>query len=174
MNMKDDADSFRAIAINSTVEELKTSMGVTVIPKRVLDSTHVTDPIEKCLWILEKKFQCRRLKYLNVERFTKPEMVINMLEAIGLPIILSMIGENSIFNHVVVAWRGKIIDFEVKTTYPVTRNNIIQICGPKNPFQKITRGVIICPSQKMKKAVHDMSDWGEKSIIKEYSHWFAS
>ena len=170
MNLTDDANKFRQLAVHDTVPDLKLAMGVTAIPKRVLDATHGVDPIEKCMWILEKRFNCRRLGYLNTARLVTPQSLVNTLHAIRLPIILSVVGKQSYYNHVVIAWRKEIIDFEEEFTYSATVDNVNRICGPKNPFHKVSRGYIILPSKVMKRAIGDFSDWGEKQLLDEHSH----
>jgi hypothetical protein len=170
MNLTDDANKFREISVHDTVADLKLAMAVTAIPKKVLDATHGVDPIEKCMWILEKRFNCRRLGYLNTARLVTAESLVNALHAIRLPMIISVVGKQSYYNHVVVAWRDEIIDFEEKFTYSVSMENVDRICGPKNPFHKVSRGYIILPSKIMKRSIGDFSDWGEKDVLEKYSH----
>jgi hypothetical protein len=147
---------------------------VTEIPSRVIDSVHGVDPIEKCMWILEQRFSCRRFGSLNVDQFRSPEKVVAALSLIQLPMILSVVGKNSLYNHVVVVWKSHIIDFECRTTYSVSEANVNRICGTNNTFVKIARGYVILPSKKMKYAVKDFSDWGEKQLREKYYYLFMS
>lgn len=95
---------------------------------------------------------------------------MDAIRVIKLPMILSVVGKHTYYNHVVVAWRENIIDFEEQFTYSATVENVNQICGPNNPFHKLSRGYIILPSKKMKQGVGDYSDWGENDVLLKYSH----
>ncbi len=145
MNLSEDAIKFRQFAVHNTVSELKLALNIPVIPKRMIDSRHGVDPIEKTMWILERNFNCRRLGYLNTEQIVSAQSLVDAIRVIQLPMILSVVGKQTYYNHVVVAWRGDIIDFEEKFTYSATVENVNQICGPNNPFHKLSRKYIILP-----------------------------
>jgi hypothetical protein len=108
---------------------------------------------------------------LNTERLVSAKSLVDAIRAIQLPILISVVGKQTYYNHVVIAWRGEIIDFEEKFTYLATIENVNRICGPKNPFHKVSRGCIILPSKNMKHGVSDYGDWGEKEVIQQYSHF---
>jgi hypothetical protein len=171
MNLSADANLFRGIAINCTMDGLKKAMETTILPKRILLGQEI-DPFEKCIWILETRFNCRRMRPVNISRLISSTAVVQFLHQLKLPVVLSVVGHGTFYNHVVVAWRNEIIDFETSHTYAVTVKNIENICGVKNPFVRICRACVICPSKTMKRAVGDMTDWGEKSAVEELSHWF--
>ena len=174
MNLQNDAVEFRQISSITTINELKVAMGVDAIPKRMLNNRHHIDPIEKCIWILEKRFNCRRYGWmLNTSHFRTANQVVNYLSPIMVPVILSVSGKNSLFNHVVVVWRNKIIDFESQYTYQLTVANVDRICGPKNSFSKINRGYMILPSRQMKISMCDLSDWGESIMRGTMAHLFS-
>ncbi len=172
MDMTDVAEEFRLIALNQTVDGLKLAMNVTAIPKRVVDATHLVDPIEKCMWILEKRFNCGGFRSLNVERLNTSHALAKGLCTIQLPVILSVVGKESLYKHVVVAWRKKIIDFETSETYLVTAHTVDRICGPKNLFVRVSRAYMLRPSKAMKRAVEDYSDWGEADLLRQFSFLF--
>ena len=174
MNLQNDAVEFCQISSITTVNGLTVAMGVDSIPKRILDNRHHIDPIEKCIWILERRFNCRRYGcMLNTSHFRTANQVANYLSQITLPVILSVSGRNSLFNHVVVVWRNDIIDFESHYTYQLTVANVDRICGPKNPFSKINRGYMILRSRKMKSSMCDFSDWGESIMWGTPAHLFS-
>jgi len=89
-----------------------------------------------------------------------------------LPVILSVVGKNSLFNHVVVVWRDYVIDFEEQAKYLLSISNVANICGPKNQFLKVSRGHVMLPSRNMKSAVGDHSDWGEKHLKENLGRLF--
>ena len=171
MNLIESAVEFRRIA-SLPPKLLLEAMGVSAFPKKLRDIRHGIDPIEKCVWILERKYNCRRFGYLNPMQFITAAKLVENLRQVQLPIILSVVGKNSIFNHVVIVWRGDVIDFEEKAKYPLSIVNVDRICGPKNQFVKISRGYVILPSRMMKSAVGDSSDWGEKHLKEHHSHLF--
>jgi len=169
-NMVQDAEEFRQLAVGQTVDKIKRLMNVNGIPKRVIDKRHGIDPIEKCIWILEKRFNCRRLGLvLNPSHFGTASNIVKHLQQVQLPVLLSVAGMNSLYNHVVIVWKNEIIDFEAEYTYRLTVPNMDRVCGPNNPLAKLNRGYIILPSRKMKQCVGDFSDWGE-TIMKDNLH----
>jgi len=173
MNMKSDAEEFFRLSSNQTIDEIKRALEVVAIPKRVLDARHGIDPIEKCLWILEKQFNCRRFeRMLNPSLFGSPHYVVENLRKLSLPVLISVCGKNSLYNHVVVVWRNDIFDYESKHVYPLTVENVDRICGPNNLFLKVNRGYLILPSRKMKLCVGEKSDWGELNIRQSLIHLF--
>jgi hypothetical protein len=143
MNLIVEAEQFRTLVIK-TDQEILQSLGENHVPKRVHDPKKGMDPMEKCMWILERKFKCRRLTYLNPEQFKTASKVVSNLRQVNLPILISVMGRESVYTHVVVVFRGSIIDFETKALYPLTISNVEYICGPKNPFLKLSRGYVIC------------------------------
>ncbi len=96
MGMDDVAAKFRVIACHKTVEDLKTAMGVITIPKKVMGSLNKIDPIAKCLWILEQRYNCRRFGCLNMEQLLTPHHVVAVLSTIRLPMIASFVGKHSL------------------------------------------------------------------------------
>lgn len=96
-----------------------------------------------------------------------------LLSQINLPIIISVTGCQSAYTHVVVVLQGIIFDFETKAPYPLWISNVEYICGPKNPYQKLVRGYVLCPSREMKKAMKDNSDWGESTVQSDFPHFFS-
>ena len=58
MNMIDDAAQFKMLSVMSDLM-IRVAMDVDKIPKNVLTNRDGMDPIEKTMWILEKKFNCQ-------------------------------------------------------------------------------------------------------------------
>ena len=170
MKLHNDAITFRQISTQSSVDKLLKIMNAPSIPKKVKDTRHNIDPIEKCMWILERRFNCRRLGCLNTTRLTSASAVVSNLSMINLPILMSVVGKESIYNHVVVVFRREVIDFEAREKYLLTETNVQKICGNKNPFYKVSRGYIILPSRQMKISFGDKSDWGDKYVREKLSH----
>ena len=99
-------------------------------------------------------------------------MVVEHMNHIHLPVILSVVGHKSVYSHVIVLWRGNIIDFENTAPYALTVKSMEYICGPKNPFHYVRCGYVITPSKMMKLAVGDFTDWGGKMLRERFYHLF--
>ena len=138
MNMIDDAAQFKMLSVMSD-SMIRVAMDVDKIPKNVLTNRDGMDPIEKSMWILEKKFNCRRSLYLNPVHFRTSEMMYMHLRRIKFPVIISVLGQMSSYNHVVVVWKNMIIDFENEMTYALSIEGIDKIAGVKNRFHKLVR-----------------------------------
>jgi len=150
------------------------ALGQEVMPKRVLDARGCMDPLEKCMWILEQKFNCQRLGYLNMDQFKTAAMVVEKMSHIHLPLLISVVGVKSVYTHVVVVWRGTIIDFETLAPYPLSVSSVETICGSKNAFHSLRCGFIIRPSKRLKASIGDFTDWGEKELKGIKSHLFSN
>ena len=96
-----DAAKFEQIAICNG-EQLITAMNGQSIPKNVLSKTGQIDAVEKCMWILEQCFNCRRSLYLNPESFKTTQMLMTNLSKISFPVIVLVVGQFSSYNHIVV------------------------------------------------------------------------
>jgi hypothetical protein len=51
---------------------------------------------------------------------------------IGFPVIVSLVGKYSSYNHVVVVWKKKIIDIEHEYPFELTVNNVDSLAGKKS------------------------------------------
>ena len=167
----DEADRFKNIAVMPN-DALLSAMEVDKFPKNVQSKQNRIDPIEKCVWILEKKFKCRRSMYLNAEQFRTAELTVKHLGMILFPVIISILGVQSSYNHVVVVWKKMIIDFENEYPYSLSVDNLNKLAGKNNRFHKLVRGVGILPSIAMKKKHNDKGDWGEGDMKTELRHLF--
>ena len=166
-----DASKFKQIAI-CNVGELITAMNGRSIPKIVLPNTGQLDVVEKCMWILMQRFNCRRGLFLNPEHFKTTEMLVTNLSKISFPVIVSVVGRFSLYNHVVVVWKGMIFDIEHEHPFALTVDSVDSLAGRNNPFHKLVRGIGILPSRAMKKMNRDYSDWGEEKMTGELRHLF--
>ena len=61
--------------------------------------------------------------YLNPEQFRTAELTVKHLEMISFPVIISILGVQSSYNHVVVVWKKMIIDFENEYPYSLSVDN---------------------------------------------------
>ena len=167
----DEADHFKNIACLPN-DALLFSMEVDKFPKNVQSKQNQIDPVEKCVWILEKKFKCRRSMYLNPDLFTTAELTVKHLGMISFPVIISILGVQSSYNHVVVVWNKMIIDFENEYPYSLSVDNLNKLAGKNNHFHKLVRGVGILPSIAMKKKLNHTGDLGEGLMKTQLRHLF--
>ena len=71
----------------------------------------------------------------------------------------------ALYMRVVVIWRGRVIEYESKHTYPLTAETLTLICGSNISYQTITAGFGIFPSKQVRNDPNnkDIEDWGYKS-----------
>jgi hypothetical protein len=76
-------------------------------------------------------------------------------------------GTHACYLHVVVIWRGVIIDYESKYTFPLTNDSLRQICGVNTTFCGISCGFGIFSPNYIRNSIDKISveDWG----INEYN-----
>jgi hypothetical protein len=76
-------------------------------------------------------------------------------------------GTHACYHHVVVIWRGVIIDYESKYTFPLTNDSLRQICGVNTTLVGISCGYGIFPLNHIQNSIDNISieDWG----INEYN-----
>jgi len=106
------------------------------------------------------------------ESFATTQMLVSNLSKISFPVIVSVVGQYSSYNHVVVVWKDMIIDIEHEYPFALTVDSVDSLAGTNNPFHKLVRGIGILPSRAMKKINQDYSDWGEDKMRGELHYLF--
>jgi hypothetical protein len=135
--------------------------------------------IQKCLWILHKKFNFQTTKKLNYTHFQCLKSSLNALLEIKFPMLISVEREFATYHYVVVVWREMVIDYESMYTYPLTEDKLRQICGVNTTFHQISCGYGILPSKicKSLQANQNIQDWGTEeyykqgSSVRNYFYW---
>ena len=76
-------------------------------------------------------------------------------------------GTHACYHHVVVVWRGMIIDYEPEYTFSLTNDLLRQICGVNISYAGLSCGYGIFPPKKYSNSMENSSieDWG----INEYN-----
>ncbi len=126
------------------------------------------DSIEKCLWILQKKFHFATTLKLKLSCFQFVKQSLKALLEIKYPVIISVQAKCATYSHVVVIWRKMVIDYESKYIYPLTEDSFRQVCGFTTTFQRITSRYGIFPSRQICQSpanVH-IKDWGTSEYYK--------
>ncbi len=121
--------------------------------------------IEKCLWILQKKFHFATTLQLKFFCFQCVKQSLKALLEIKFPVIISVQAQHATYNHVVVIWRKIVIDYESKYIYSLTEDSLRQVCGFTTTFQWITNGYGIFPSRQICQSPENLhiKDWGMTS-----------
>ncbi len=116
------------------------------VPKAVLTPSLEIDLIQKCLWILHKKFKFQTTKIIKYKHFQCLKQSLKALLEIKFPMLISIESKFATYHHVVVIWREMVIDYESMYIYPLTEDTLRQICSVNTSFQRISCGYGILPS----------------------------
>jgi len=147
-----------------------------IVPKKVLKSSLHCDSIEKCLWILRKKFGFETTSKVNLDKVKSLKQALAMLQTIKFPMVIGISSLQACYDHVVVVFQGKIIDFESKYTNPLNEDSLRNICGENTTFQKISSGYGLFPSKDVKKKTlnNHVKDWGVYDYLRDQNirHYF--
>ncbi len=111
--------------------------------------------IEKSLWILRKKFKFTTTSLLQIEHFKILKNAIKILMDIKFPLIISVMGTHACYHHVVVVWRGIVIDYESEYTFSLTNDSLRQICGVNTSYAGISCGYGIFPPKNIKNSMEN-------------------
>jgi hypothetical protein len=163
-----DLTSFWNLA-TSPLHSILNSLNEVKLPKAVMANSFGIDSIEKCLWILRKKFNFATTSKLRVSEFQSLKLSLKALVEIKFPMLISVQSGQATYKHVVVVWRNQIIDFECMHTYPLTEESLRQVCGVHTTFQRIFRGYGIFPSKKIRLSPENayVQHWGMDDYYKK-------
>jgi hypothetical protein len=130
---------------------LMKSLNESFVPKAVLTPSLGINSIQKCLWILRKKFKFQTTNQINYKHFQCLKQSLKALLEIKFPMLISVESNFATYHHVVAVWREMVIDYESMYTYPLTEDTLKQICTIKTTFQRIICGYGILPYQQFAK-----------------------
>ncbi len=172
-------DEFFWELATSDLFTLMKSLNESFVPKAVLKPSLEIHLIQKCLWILCKKFKFQTTKNINYKHFQCLKQSLKVLLEIKFSMLISIESKAAAYQHVVVVWREMVIDYESKYTYPLTEDTLRQICGVNTTFRQISCGYGILPSKfcKALQVNQNIQDWGtaeyykQGSSIREYFYW---
>jgi hypothetical protein len=116
-----------------------------VVPKIVCNHYGQVNSIQKCLWILQKQFNFIATKKMKLSYFTSIKNTLQNLQICHFSILLLVHSKNAVYNHVVVIWQGRIIDYESKNIYMLTKESLQQICGANTLFSHVSCGYGLFP-----------------------------
>jgi hypothetical protein len=81
------------------------SLNESFVPKAVLTPSLEIDSIQKCLWILHKKFKFQTTQKINYKRFQCLKQSLKALLEIKFPMLISVESKFATYQYVVVVWR---------------------------------------------------------------------
>jgi hypothetical protein len=67
------------------------------------------------------------------------------LQICHFPILLLVNSKNAVYDHVVVIWQGRVIDYEPKNIYMLTKEFFLQICVANTLFSHVSSGYGLFP-----------------------------
>jgi hypothetical protein len=120
-----------------------------VVPKIVCNHFSQVNSIQKCLWILWKQFKFTSTKKIKLSYFTSIKNTLQIIQLCHFPILLSVNSKNAVYNHVVVIWQGRVIDYKFKNIYMLTNESLQQICGANTVFSHMSCGYGLFPPAKI-------------------------
>ncbi len=147
-----EVNQFWAI-VQSPMHLIQETLNESSVPKAMLKSSGECDSIQKSLWILCKQFKFSPTNLLQTECFKNLKKAINILREVKFPLIISVMGTHACYCHVVVVWRGTIIDYKSEYTFPLTNDSLRQICGVNTSFAGISCGYRIFPPNHIRNSM---------------------
>jgi hypothetical protein len=138
--LPEELNIFGELATSDLLALMK-SLNEKFVPGAVLSPSLGIDLIQKCLWVLRKKFKFQTTKKINYKHFQCLRQSLNVLLEIKFPMLISVESKFATYHHVVVVWREMVIDYESMYTYPVTEDTLRQICVLIQPFKESAVGM---------------------------------
>ena len=89
----------------------------------IMSNNFRIDSIEKCLWILRKKFNFATTSKLRISEFQSLKLSLKALVEIKFPMLISVQSSQAIYKHVVVVWRNKSLILNVSTRIHWLKNH---------------------------------------------------
>ena len=166
-----DIDLFWTLSRQS-VFNVSSDLGET-IPHKVLTKSGVVDSIECCLWILRRKFNFITTGKLRSDRLTSISRTMEFLEQAKFPLLIAVRSSQALYDHVVVVWNKKIIDYESMYTIPLSSETITELCGVTTKFQSISCGYGLIPPKTHRPPIdqdQNQIEWGLAELYHGGTH----
>ena len=85
-----------------------------------------------------------------------------ILQLCHFPILLSVNSKNAVYDHVVVIWQGRVIDYESENIYMLTKESLQQICGANMFFSHVSCGYGLFSPAGIRALSPEITNWGKK------------
>jgi hypothetical protein len=103
-------DFFGELATSDLFTLMK-SLNESLVPRADLSpSLGMINSIQKCLWILCKKFKFQTTKKINYKHLHCLKQSLKALLEIKIPMLISVESKFATYLHVIVVWRQMVID----------------------------------------------------------------
>ncbi len=116
--LPEDMNIFWKLATSDLITLMK-SLNESFFPMAILTPSLGIDLIQKCLWILRKKFKFQTTKKINYKHFQCLKQSLKALLEIKFLMLISVESKLATYHHVVVVWREMVIDYESMWEYPL-------------------------------------------------------
>ncbi len=93
--------------------------------------------------------------------FTFIKNTLRILQICHFPILTSVNSKNAVYDHVVVIWQGRVIDYESKNIYMLTKKSLQQICGANTLFSHVSYGYGLFPPAGVRALSTEITNWGK-------------
>jgi hypothetical protein len=130
------------------------------VPKIVMNGHGVMNSIKKCLWILRKKFNFLATKKMKSCHFDNLTNTLQNLALCRFPVLLSVNSTNAAYDHVIVIWQGKLIDYESEYICLVNEENLNRVCGQRTSFNNVSCGYGLFPPPTIQTLLPSITNWG--------------
>jgi hypothetical protein len=113
-------------------------------------------------------------KKMKLSHFTSIKNTLQILQLCHIPVLLSVNSKNAVYNHVVVIWQGRIIDYESKNICMLANESLQQIYGTNTFFNHMSCGYGLFPPAKIQALSPEITNWGKddykhnKSTIRKF------
>jgi hypothetical protein len=166
--LTEDMNIFGELTTSDLLTLMK-SLNESYVSRAVLKPSLGIYSIQKCLWILRKKFNFQTTKKLNIQHFQCLKHSLKALLEIKFPMLISVESKLATHPHVVIVWREMVFDYESMYMYLLTKDTLRQIFGVNTTFQSISCGYGILPSKicKALQANQNIPDWGTEEYFKQ-------
>jgi hypothetical protein len=112
-----DMNIFWELATSDSITLMK-SLNESFVPNAVLTPSLGINSIQKCLWILRKKFKFQTTKTINYTHFQCLKQSLKALLEIKFPMMISVESKFATYQHVVVVWREMVLTMNLCIRIP--------------------------------------------------------
>ena len=151
MGARESAQTFKSL-VSLDYASILRALELPSFPRAAMPNTmtnHQVDKLQFCLCLLRIRYNVNHTRPMDVEKFSSITSIVDNLMQFKFPVILSMNITQTMYRHVICVWQGMIIDFEQKTTYPLTHDNVVFSCGKYSRFNGLHCGYGLFPSKDM-------------------------
>ncbi len=131
------------------------------VPKIVCNHYGQVNSIQKCLWILGKQFNFIATKKMKLSYFKSIKNTLQNIQRCHFPILLLVHSKNAVYDHVVVIWQSRVIDYESENIYMLTEESLQQICGANTLFSHVSCGYGLFPPAGVWAHSPEVKNWGK-------------